>query len=250
MSWLPYINVNGSDSFFAAMKNAVNESPEWRMREMDDFGAGPCLTADYEGEEFTGDDLGVVFLAHSDTPDRIQMTMHAVRWRDDSSFPRDDEYARAESLAATLIKAAGRELGRGLRLSRPKDPIRPLTGALAKDFQLFCFGATDLWAGKKMLHLHPLEQLKFWRFVRTAHQYTSVLRPSDVRCHLREEGFTSELTDELVAEYEVGRRVLALDLYPWELRSKRKRHLTTRRHEDAREDNRENGRPQSNADHN
>jgi len=243
MDWPPYLNVSDFDAFFAAMRAAVNASSDWTLPKNHALGADRCFTADYVGGAFCGDRLALALCSFDDQPRRIQVTMHAERWANDLSFPSEEEYSLAESLAAPLFEAAGKALHRKIKLLRPKNEPRPLRGALAIAFERFSLSATDVWTSRKVHALHPLDGMRFWGFIRLAHQYSSVLRPEDVRLYLTRAGFDADVAEKLTNEYVIGRRILAMHLYPWQIREERKRARERRRKEDHEEYERVFGRP-------
>ncbi|TWT42405.1 hypothetical protein RAS1_35360 [Phycisphaerae bacterium RAS1] len=244
MAWTSFIKFVAPVEVVNALRAACGHCEYWKaLPDNDDtlaVGMEACLAADYSGPGFTGRELGICVCAWPDHTDRVFVTMHAVRWENDRSLPSNEEYARAEDLAGPLLASAGRLLGRRLRLSRPPaDRVRPLRGRLAAALRR----VTSKYQRTshpmlKVRGLHPSDHERFWRFIRVAHQHSSTQRPCDVRFHLTAAGFHSELVAKLEREYEVGRQVLAVHEYPWDLRrirkEKRERRQAEREAERAR----------------
>jgi|WetSurMetagenome_2_1015567.scaffolds.fasta_scaffold35871_2 hypothetical protein len=243
MDWPSYLKVKNVDAFFGAMNAVVSASTDWILPETGDCGADRCFTAGYVGDGFVGNGLFLALSSFDEEPCRIQLTMHATRWGNDRVTASADEYAQAERLAAPLLEAAGKILRRKLRLLRPQNKPQPLRGELARSFEGFLHSATDLWTGAKLHVLHGSDRMRFWRFVRMAHQYSSTLRPGDVSFHLTRAGFDGGLISKLTDEYVIGRQILAMHPYPWELRVERKRARERRRKADAAEYERVFGHP-------
>ncbi len=250
MAWTSFIKLRDAVTLVAALRRVAEESEDWVALERDvqherAFGVEASFAADYSGSRFTGDDLGVCVTVWPHESNRARLTMHAKRWANDKSLPFDDEYARAEDLAAPLLERAGSLLGKRLKLQRPpKDSVRPLRGALEAVLRAVTVvyqrtAHPDL----KPRALHPNDHERYWRFIRVAHQYQSILRPSDVAFHLAAAGFHAELVAELAREYEIGRQVLALHEWPWELRRLRKEDARRRDEADAAEYQRVFGKP-------
>ena len=216
-AWPPYFRVRNVDRFFDAIDAAVRTSRDWERHDPGVVGER-CYVADYRGQAFDGDDLGLVLVCFHHRPSRVQLTMHARRWAADSSFPTDQQYAEAEQVASPLFHEAGRTLRRKLGLVRPKavGPL-PLRGSLQEAFERFTVVfVRSIPPRDKIASIHPCDELRFLAFVRKAHQHRSRLRPSDVAFHLKEAGFDGQLVEELTRQYEVGRQVLAMKLDPWD----------------------------------
>ncbi len=215
-AWPPYFRVRNVDHFLDTIDAAVRTSRDWERYDPADIGER-CYLANYRGQAFDGEDLGLALACFHDRPSRVQLTMHAHRWPVDSSFPSGKEYAEAERLTLPLFDEAGRNLRRKLRLVRPKsDSPFPLRGSLKEAFERFTFifvrGLPPL---DKIASIHPFDELRFLAFVRKAHQHRSRLRPSDVAFHLKGAGFDGQLVGDLTRQYEVGRQILAMKWRPW-----------------------------------
>lgn len=222
MVWMPYIKTAAPVVVVDALRRACLQCNDWKSRPENDCYLHAALAADYIGKEFIGENLGLVAIAWEDEPERVVVTMHAHRWGKDRSHASDEEYARAERLAAPLLNIAGNLLGRRLRLCHPPaDRVRPLRGVLADALH----GVTavyQIWQERQIRALHPTEYERFWRFIHVAHQVQSVLRPRDVAAHLTAAGLDQDLVEKLQREYEIGRQVLAVHSAPWDLRRIRK----------------------------
>ncbi|GJM24822.1 MAG: hypothetical protein DHS20C16_12370 [Phycisphaerae bacterium] len=243
MDWPPHVKVRNVDTFFAALHTAVTKAIDWNSPQTKNVCADRFFAAVYIGHEFIGDDLAVVFRSCHDAPGRIQFTMHAKRWGDQPSLATDKQYSRAERLVDPLFEIVGNILRYKIRILRPKDKRRPLRGSLAQAFEQFSISATNTWTGHKAKALHPLERKKFWHFVRVAHQYSSILRPDDVRFHLRHVGFSTAIANELSEEYATGRRILAMHYFPWNIREEKRKAKKRRQKEDELDFERVYGRP-------
>jgi hypothetical protein len=249
VAWTSFIKAANPGKLLETLRVACAESAEWVPVEPDpEFGRAfgeDYFTADYQGSGFVGRGLSVFVSAWKDEPGRVRLTMHAERWSDDRSLPGDAEYGRAEDLAAPLLHAAGKLLGKRLKLCRPPpDRVRPLRGILERAFcsVTVAYQHTS-HPSLKPRSLHPNDQERYWRFIRIAHQHQSTLRPSDVAFHLTAAGFHPELVAELEGEYRIGRQVLAIHDEPWNLRRLREEERRRRRQEDSAEYERVYGKP-------
>jgi hypothetical protein len=213
MAYPPYFKCGNVEALCEAVRNAVVDSSEWRVRKVGKLSNDRFLTADYTGSGFGHRDLGFVLSFYPNDPGKAYLTMHSNSW---NSQNFSSQYAAAEELAMPIFRIAGSILGRRLRLVRPKDRINPLRGKIAQSFQSFA-----VLANKSCLH--PLDELRFYQFIRCAHKFTSIVTPQDVAFHLREAGFRKDMAARLAHEYELGRRVLAVEIWPWEMRAQQRK---------------------------
>jgi hypothetical protein len=214
---ITYFKAGEAGKLLQAVEQALAADKDWQIRSHDDLDETRCVAADYIGAGFTGTDLGFALSLFPEEPDRLQLTMHAEEWPGGWHSKRfGAEHRRAEGLAMPVMRAAFKILGRRFRrlTSRPKR--NPLRGKIQEAFLRFAH-----LANKQILH--PLDHLRFYRFIRATHSGTSVLTPGDVLSHLMEAGFGEEIARRLAGEYETGQKVLAVHLYPWELRAERRR---------------------------
>jgi hypothetical protein len=217
VAYPPYFKCETVEALLEAVRKSVATSEEWKVREIGKLGGDSFLTVNYTGSRFGDRELGFVLSFYPRDPGKAYLTMHSDSWNRQSG--RDNfwsQYALAEELAMPVFRAAGRILGRRLRLVRPKDKINPLRGEIAQAFQSFAFLANKSC-------LHPLDKLRFYEFIRCAHKFTSVLTPEDIAVHLRRVEFGEDMIARLADEYEIGRRVLAVEIWPWELRAQQRR---------------------------
>ena len=235
MSGPAYINVGNPLPLLYAVVALVEELPDWRVHNRTSQGEENGLAVLYLGDDLPLREFGFVLHVFSDRPSEIQLTCYASRWGEDRNFPSEEEYRAGEAKAWAVVRQAGRQLGLRLRLRHPTVRPHPLRGCLREELQRFTVVATNDWTGERMRRLDPRDESAFHDFIRTAHQYNSVLTPDDVRHHLREAGFADELVTELVHQYEIGRRILGRCIYPWEERRRRKDALNRRQEADARE---------------
>jgi hypothetical protein len=245
MNWPSIFRFFDIDRLFNAVQSALEQSTEWCLRERGNLASDRFMSVDYIGNEFTGKDLGFALCNFPDEPSKVQLTMHAARWSDDRSHPTDTEYLSAERTTGSLFRHAARLLRCPLRLSRPRHPKR-MVGKLAQAFRGFCVRTTDLWTGGKPHHLHQTKHEDFYRFICAAHRCASALTPEELHVELLNEGFTTELSNELTEQYEIGRRVLAMGTWrwhcttvdvwnPWNVREDRKRSKARQRERDEQE---------------
>lgn len=217
MTWAPYFRVRDVEKFFAAMRGAIEAADDWQSPTVVTEEEGAFFWADYAGDRFRGEDLSLLLCAYTEEPGRVYFNMRARNWSD-TMWPAGGE--PAEHLALSLFETVRRTLRRKLKLVRPVYRPRPLRGAIQK--ALRSFACVFINRGSEPVSaIHPTDELRFLRFVRVAHQYSSTLRPDDVRYHLVREGFAADLADELAKHYEVARQTLAMHLDPWNLRAER-----------------------------
>jgi hypothetical protein len=213
MAYPPYFKCGNVEALCEAVRKAVVDSREWRVRKVGKLSNDRFLTADYTGSGFEPRDLGFVLSFYPNDPGKAYLTMHSNSWNNQNF---SSQYEAAEQLAMPIFRAAGSLLGRRLTIVRPKDRINPLRGKIAQAFQSFAFLANKSC-------LHPLDELRFYQFIRCAHKFTSVLTPRDIVFHLKQAGFRKDMAARLADEYEIGRRVLAVEIWPWELRAQQRR---------------------------
>lgn len=234
--WPPFFKITDVDAFLEAVTVALAECRVWRFHDRGKLGPDHFLSANYVGVEFAGKDLWFALCSFGHDPSKVQLTMHATSWERDACTASDTQYAAAERLSMLIFRTAGKLLRRRLTLSRPPvhRPRHSLSGRLGEKFAGFCAGATDVWNGGKLHYLKQTEYERFFEFICAAHRGCSTLTPGELAGMLSRAGFDDALCTELVDQFTIARRALAINARarhvdawnPWNARADRKQWRT------------------------